>query len=74
MTRLLYRSLLQMHPTAFRRRFAAEMLCIFDEVAAGATMALFADAVASLARQWFLRAQVRGKASRLCWELSSRSQ
>ncbi len=55
MTRLLYRSLLQMHPTAFRRRFAAEMLCIFDEVAAGATMALFADAVVSLARQWFLR-------------------
>lgn len=55
MTRLLYRSLLQMHPTSFRRRFAAEMLCIFDEVAAGATIALFADAVVSLARQWFLR-------------------
>jgi hypothetical protein len=55
MTRLLYRLLLQLHPTAFRRRFGAEMLCIFDEVAASATLALLADALVSLARQWVLR-------------------
>jgi hypothetical protein len=55
MTRLLYRSLLQLHPTAFRRRFGAEMLCIFDEMATVATMALLADALVSLARQWLLR-------------------
>jgi hypothetical protein len=55
MTRLLYKSLLQLHPTAFRRRFSAEMLCIFDEMAAGATVALLSDALVSLARQWVLR-------------------
>ena len=31
------------------------MLCIFDEVAGGATMALLTDALVSLARQWILR-------------------
>jgi uncharacterized membrane protein len=56
MTRILYRSLLGLHPTVFRRRFAQEMLCIFDEVAAeGTTAALIADAFVSLGRQWLFR-------------------
>jgi hypothetical protein len=56
MTRILYRSLLRLHPNAFRRRFGAEMLCIFDEVAAGGeTAALLADALVSLGRQWLFR-------------------
>ena len=34
MSRSLYRLLLNLHPPAFRERFAAEMLWIFDEAAA----------------------------------------
>ena len=58
MVRKLYTCLLLMHPPAFRRRFAAEMLCIFDEAAlsTGAST-LMADAAASLARQWILRSE-----------------
>jgi len=51
--RLCYRCLLWLHPPAFRRQFADEMLWIFDQSPARA--ALFADGAASLARQWFLR-------------------
>jgi uncharacterized membrane protein len=55
-TRALYRCLLWMHPPFFRREFAGEMLWIFDESApAGSVGPLFADGLASLARQWFLR-------------------
>ena len=54
--RALYRSLLLMHPPAFRRRFAAEMLCIFDEAAAtSGAFGLCLDALISLLRQWILR-------------------
>jgi hypothetical protein len=31
--RFLYQCLLQLHPPAFRRRFAPEMLWIYDEIA-----------------------------------------
>jgi hypothetical protein len=56
MTRLLYRGLLRMHPSAFRRQFAPEMLAIFEDTAVteGAAALLF-DAVISLLRQWLLR-------------------
>jgi len=55
-TRNLYRVLLRLHPAAFRREFADEMLWIFDETSVrGRTAPLFADALASLARQWVLR-------------------
>jgi D-alanyl-D-alanine carboxypeptidase len=54
--RSLYRWLLHLHPSAFRQRFAEEMLWIFDEAAAtqGAPR-LFADAFISLMRQWIVR-------------------
>jgi hypothetical protein len=54
--RLLYTLLLWFHPPSFRRRFAGEMLWIFEETAAreGAWQ-LLADGFASLLRQWFLR-------------------
>jgi CubicO group peptidase (beta-lactamase class C family) len=55
--RNLYRFLVRLHPAAFRREFADEMLWIFDETSArGTTAPLFADALSSLARQWVLRA------------------
>jgi hypothetical protein len=59
MTRLLYRLLLLLHPPAFRREFAGEMLWIFDESRAHhVAMPLFADALASLSRQWLLRSAI----------------
>lgn len=56
MLRTLYICLLLLHPPAFRRRFTAEMLCVFDEALpfTGASTLLF-DGLASLARQWVLR-------------------
>jgi hypothetical protein len=55
-SRSFYRCLLRLHPSAFRTRFADEMLWIFDEVAPreGVT-GLFGDAFWSLARQWTVR-------------------
>ncbi len=56
MIRAIYQCLLALHPPAFRRRFAAEMLWIFDEAAETAGAAAFmADGLASLARQWLVR-------------------
>jgi D-alanyl-D-alanine carboxypeptidase len=56
MIRSLYRWLINLHPPAFRQRFAEEMLWIFDEAAAthGAPQ-LFADGFVSLLRQWLVR-------------------
>src|SRR5262245_15928516 len=56
MTRALYRILLALHPPAFRREFAADMLWIFDEE--GGAASLLADAGASLVRQWLVRSGV----------------
>jgi hypothetical protein len=53
MIRACYRCLLALHPPAFRRQFAAEMLWIFDQ--SGGTPALLLDGAVSLARQWLLR-------------------
>src|SRR5437879_829331 len=55
MLRLLYRWLLCLHPPAFRRRYAEEMMWIFDEAAAQGVASLFADALVSLTRQWVMR-------------------
>jgi hypothetical protein len=56
MMRLLYRSLLRLHPAAFRERYASEMLWLFDEGAGSLGAPTFlADGVVSLARQWLVR-------------------
>lgn len=59
MTRRFYASLLRLHPPAFRRRFANEMLWVFDEalVSEGAVVLLF-DLLISIMRQWLLRSGV----------------
>jgi hypothetical protein len=54
--RLLYRSILCLHPPAFRRRFGGEMLWIFDQALASAGVpALLWDGLVSHGRQWLLR-------------------
>lgn len=56
MLRSLYRSLLRLHPPGFRRRFAEEMLSIFDQVQGKrGAFSLFIDGFLSLVRQWALR-------------------
>lgn len=56
MMRALYLGLMLLHPPAFRRQFAGEMLWIFDEAAQSEGVAtLFLDGIASLLRQWILR-------------------
>jgi len=56
MLRSLYRGLLDLHPSAFRKRFAEEMLSIFDHRTGwAAAFRLLMDAFISLARQWALR-------------------
>jgi hypothetical protein len=56
MNRLLYQGLLWLHPPAFRRQFAPEMLGIFEDAVPveGVALLLF-DAAISLIRQWLLR-------------------
>jgi hypothetical protein len=54
--RTLYRSLVTLHPSAFRRQFGEEMELIFDE--SGRPPRLLADISASLLRQWLLRSQL----------------
>jgi hypothetical protein len=57
--RFLYALLISLHPPCFRKRFAQEMLWIFDEAAnlwgAGS---LFRDAMLSLLRQWLIRSEL----------------
>lgn len=56
MLRLFYKCVLLLHPPGFRKRFAAEMLSIFDHASRKrAALMLLADGVLSLARQWTLR-------------------
>lgn len=53
MSRSVYRSLLWLHPPAFRRQFAGEMLWIFDEAAMSeGPLRLICDGFLSLLRQW----------------------
>ena len=54
MAQALYWLLVTLHPPAFRRRFAAEMLLIFEE-SVGARGWLVWDGFVSLARQWVVR-------------------
>jgi hypothetical protein len=64
MLRSLYRAALHLHPPAFRRRFAAEMLFIFDQqTSKSATAKLLVDALVSAFRQWVLRPE--------CWRALS---
>jgi fatty acid desaturase len=52
----MYRFLLWLHPAAFRRQFAEEMLWIFDEaIDSWGIVSLFSDATVSLVRQRLLR-------------------
>lgn len=56
MFRFFYICLLRLHPSRFRRRFAEEMLGIFDQSAGTrAAVPLLADAAVSLCRQWAFR-------------------
>src|SRR5580700_8458878 len=56
MLRFLFQLLVGLHPPAFRRRFAPEMMWIFDHVSGKrAALSLVADAFLSLIRQWVLR-------------------
>ena len=60
MLRSLYRCALHLHPPAFRRRFADEMLFIFDQQTSYSGAAkLLIDALVSTFRQWALRPE--------CW-------
>jgi hypothetical protein len=64
MLRSLYRCLLCLHPSAFRQRFADEMLSIFDHTAGKTSgVRLLMDGVVSLARQWALRPEFWHKLS-----------
>ena len=53
---LLYRSIVALHPPAFRQQFGAEMELIFDE--SGRQPRLLWDVLFSLIRQWFLRRRI----------------
>jgi hypothetical protein len=56
MLRPLFQLLVGLHPRAFRRRFAPEMMSIFDHATGKrAALSLVVDAFISLIRQWALR-------------------
>ncbi len=66
MLRHLYRCVVSLHPAAFRKRFADEMLSIFDETAGKRTsLRLLVDGLVSLTRQWILRPEFRHESSPL---------
>ena len=54
--RSVYRLLVQLHPPAFRQRFAEEMMSTFEEAAPNqSVLGLFFDGFVSLTRQWLFR-------------------
>jgi hypothetical protein len=58
MLRFAYNWILRVHPTRFRRRFADEMLWIFDQSqGTAAAVKLLQDGFFSLVRQWTLRSE-----------------
>jgi hypothetical protein len=71
MLRRLYCVLLRFHPVRFRSRFGEEMLSIFDAAASDANrVALLADAVFSLLRQWAVPSEYRqGAAEAALWSV-----
>jgi hypothetical protein len=57
--RFVYLLLISLHPPWFRRRFAQEMLWIFEEAAnSWGAGTLFRDAILSLLRQWLIRSEL----------------
>jgi len=58
MTRAIYRSLICLHPPAFRLRFEDELLWIYDESTDTSGAALLCDAAISLLRQWLIRSEM----------------
>lgn len=53
MKRAMYRVLLLLHPAAFRKQFAEEMLCVFDEAASEQCSSGYClSAAGSLLRHW----------------------
>jgi hypothetical protein len=57
--RFLYALLISLHPPSFRKRFAQEMLWIFDEAAnSWGAGSLLRDAILSLLRQWLIRSEL----------------
>jgi hypothetical protein len=53
MRRAFYHGMLWLHPPGFRRRFAAEMSCVFDEAEReGQTAGFCASITMSLVRKW----------------------
>ena len=59
MMRFLYAFLISVHPSSFRKRFAQEMLLIFDEAGnLWGVGSLFRDAIVSLLRQWLIRSEL----------------
>src|SRR6185369_15928632 len=59
MLRWLYIQFIWLHPAPFRWRFGDDMLDDFDRAAFRDKPRYFADAAASLARQWLLRPEFR---------------
>jgi len=59
MLRWLYIQIIWLHPAPFRWRFGDDMLDDFDHTALRDKPGYFADAAASLARQWLLRPEFR---------------
>lgn len=59
MLRWLYIQLIWLHPAPFRWRFGDDMLDDFERASNRAKLRYFADAAASLARQWLLRPEFR---------------
>jgi len=56
MLRRLYRCVVRLHPSSFRRRFGEEMLYIFDQQqGTRSALGLMLDGVFSLLRQWTVR-------------------
>lgn len=54
-----YELLIWLHPPAFRKRFAPEMLWIFEEAEnAWGAGSLLRDAMLSLLRQWLIRSDL----------------
>jgi hypothetical protein len=57
--RFLYELLISLHPPSFRKRFAQEMLWIFEEAAnSWGAASLLRDAILSLLRQWLIRSEL----------------
>jgi hypothetical protein len=70
MLRWIYIQLIWLHPAAFRWRFGDDMLDDFDRAGLRDKPRYFADAAASLARQWLLRPEFRRPAAMAATEVS----